>query len=266
MALSDTALVTLAQAKNYVRVDSASSLFVPAEYVGLGDGGTVAFDLDNTPVSGSLQVYVNSVLQVEPTNYSISTATITFTVAPTLNHPITASYDTVASDNTFEAYDDTLLENLINAATKKAEDYTGRVFIQRTITEYHYGDGSEWLRLEYTPVVSITSVTLDTTLLTVDSDYTTYNQIGRLKRYAWDNEELVTVVHVSGYGATRALAQAAVPDAVMAVLSAVAVWYENRLGITSETVTGVGSVDYGATGELPITAKNYLSSIRRNLI
>ena len=93
MALSATALVTLAQAKNYLRLDAAASVIVWAEYVGEGDGSDVTFDLDNTPIDGTLKLYVNNVLQVETTDYSISTATITFVTAPTSGYPITANYE-----------------------------------------------------------------------------------------------------------------------------------------------------------------------------
>jgi len=158
MSLSDNALVTLIQAKNFLKVDATASLHVDAEFVALGDGTTKAFSLGHTPVEGSLKLYVNNVLQVETTNYSLSGASITFVAAPTLNYPITASYDYSSATDTFEAYDDDLLEKLIEAATKKAEDYTGRYFVQRVITESHQGDGSEILRLYKRPVVSITAV------------------------------------------------------------------------------------------------------------
>ena len=157
MALSSTALVTLTEAKQHLRIDVETNLRIDAEFVGTGDGSDTTFDLDNTPVSGSLQLYVNNVLQVETTDYSLSTATITFVTAPGNGLPITASYDKTASSNTFASYEDSLIEALIDAATKKAEEYTGRAFIQRSITEYHTGEGyAFWLNKQ--PVDSVTSV------------------------------------------------------------------------------------------------------------
>ena len=158
MALSDTALVDLTQAKNFLRMDAASSLRVDAEYIGAGDGTTKVFTLDYTPIGGSLRLYVNGVLQTEMTHYTISGVTVTFVAAPTLNYPITASYDKTAADDTFEDFDDKLLERLIEAATKKAEDYTGRAFVQSEFTEPHHGDGSKTLRLYKRPIVSVSSV------------------------------------------------------------------------------------------------------------
>jgi len=173
MALSDIALVTLAQAKNYLRLDAAASIIVPAEYVGEGDGADKTFDLDNTPIDGTLKLYVNNVLQVETTDYSISTATITFVTAPTNGYPITANYEYSASANTFIAYDDDELEDIIEAATKIAEDYSGRAFIQRSTTEYHQGDGDTVLRLFKSPVSSITSVVRDVSEPKADGDGST---------------------------------------------------------------------------------------------
>ena len=173
MAISSEALITLAQAKNYLRLDAAASVIVPAEYVGEGDGSETEFDLDNTPIDGTLKLYVNNVLQVETTDYAISTATITFVTAPTSGYPITANYEYSANADTFVAYDDDELEDIIEAATKIAEDYSGRAFIQRSVTEYHMGDGDTVLRLFKSPVDSITSVVRDVSESKSDGDGST---------------------------------------------------------------------------------------------
>jgi len=173
MSLSATALVTLKQAKAYLKVNAATDLHVAAEYIGMGDGSDTTFSLDNTPVSGSLQLYVNNVLQTEVTHYTISDADITFVTAPTLNHPITADYDKTASANTFEVYEDEELEALIDAATRIAENYCDRAFIQRTVTEYHQGDGETTLRLFKRPISSITSVVQEVSEALSDGDGST---------------------------------------------------------------------------------------------
>ena len=178
MSLSSTALVDLTQAKNYLRIDAAASLHVDAEYVGMGDGETKAFSLDNTPVDGSLKLYVNGTLQTETTHFTISGANITFVTAPTLNHPVTAAYDYAASSDTYESYDDDILERIIEAATQKAEDYTGRAFIQREITETHRGEGESVLKLFRRPVVSISSVSYEYTVRSDGDGSTTAFDLG----------------------------------------------------------------------------------------
>lgn len=179
MSLASTALVTLIQAKNYLRIDSAASLHVDAEYVGMGDGETKAFSLDNTPIDGSLKLYVNGTLQTETTHFTISGADITFVTAPTLNHPVTASYDYSASSDTFESYDDDILERIIEAATEKAESYTGKAFIQREITEAHRGEGQTVLYLFKRPVVSISSVSYEYAVTSTGDGSTTAFDLGK---------------------------------------------------------------------------------------
>ncbi len=96
MTLSNTALVTLAQTKNFIRMDAASSLHIDAEYVGEGDGAETHFTLDHTPIEGSLKLYLNNVLLTETTHYTISGAALTFVVYPPNGQAITASYDYAA--------------------------------------------------------------------------------------------------------------------------------------------------------------------------
>lgn len=278
MTLSATALITLPQAKNFIRKDAASSLQIYAEYVGTGNGSNKTFTLDNTPVSGSLKLYVGGTLQVETTNYSLSTATITMVTAPGNGVIVTAAYDYAASANTFEAYDDDLLDTLINAATKKCEDYCRRAFVQRSITENRIGDGHSYLYLNKKPVSTLTSITLDGTSLTEDTDFTLYKEEGYLLKPAgvtgiwcdypsacgWTKGYKIVVTYTAGYGATVAATQALVPDATAAVMVAVANWFENRLGIKSEAISGIGSQTYDI-GELPEQSKKLLSSLDSSL-
>ena len=264
MTLSATALVTLVQAKNYLRVDPAASLQINAEFVDVGNGSTSIFTLDNTPVAGSLELFVDNVLQVEDTDFTISGATITFDTAPVLDKGITAYYYAAAGANTFEKYDDDLLESLIEAATKKAEDYAGRAFVQRQIVETHIGDNKQVLELYKRPVVSIAGITVGGDDLT---DYTERLTIGRIYHYTvWPLDYEIVVTYTAGYGANRAAAQVLVPDAVTAVLGAVAVWYENRMGVKSQNIAGVGSIDYGSQEGLPEASKKKLDMLRVSVL
>jgi hypothetical protein len=278
MTLSATALVDATQAKQFIRKDAASSLQVFAEFVGVGDNSDVTFSLDHTPISGSLKLYVNDTLQTETTHFSITAANITFVTAPPLNQGITASYDYAASANTFESYDDDILDVLINAATKKCEDYCGRAFIQRSITENRVGDGGKRLVLNKKPVNTFTSITVSGTALVEDTDFTLYKEDGVIIRpvaislwtdnigyVTWTETAKIVMVYNAGYASTRAATQALVPDAVLAVLITVASFYENRLGLKSQSVTGIGSQDFGEIGEIPEQAKKLLGSLNSNL-
>jgi len=262
MALSDTSLVTLVQAKNYLRVNAAASLHIDAEFVGVGTGAEDEFDLDHTPIEGSLILKVNDVLQVEGTDFAISAATITFETAPTLNHGITASYDYAAGDDTFESYDDELLERLAEAATKKAEDFTGRAFVQREIIETHIGDGTRIIKLYRQPIVSTVAITI-----TIDGeDLESWSErlsIGRIYHLIiWEVDAEIVVTYTAGYG-DRAATQELVPDAVAAVLLILANLFENRTDqLKSESIAGVGSVTY----DIPSQAKELLNPLRVNLI
>lgn len=266
MALSDNALVTLVQAKAHLRVDAAASLHVDAEFLGVGYDTTKVFDLDHIPVEGSLKLYVNDALQIEDTHFTISELTVTFETAPTVGHGITANYDYAAGANTFESYDDDLLENLIEAATKKAEDYTGRAFVQREIVETHIGDNTQVLKLYKQPVASVASITVGGDELTTFTERLTIGRIYHLVVWPLDYEVVVT--YTAGYGAGRVATQALIPDAVVAVLLMVAYLYENRTDMVhGESISGVGSVTY----ELPLYieksgAKQYLDALRVNVL
>lgn len=260
MALSHTALITLNQAKAYLRVNASASLKVDAEYVGMGDGSNKTFTLDYTPIEGSLKLYVNGVLQTETTDFTISDKTITFVTAPTLDYPVTASYDKVADANTFEAYEDDVLEKMSEAATKIAEDFIGCIFIHGEITENRIGNGDKLLSLHWQPIVSVSSVELDGTALTKDTDYIELLDMGWLKRSSgWTKDKAIVVVYTAGYASTRVAAQALLPNVMQAVLLIIADLYENRGDtIDSVNISGLGSISY----KLPSRAERILNNLK----
>jgi len=263
MTLAATALVTLVQAKNYLRTREADSFHIDAEYVGMGDGNNKVFTLDNTPIEGSLKLYVEGVLQVLDTDFTLVTATITFETAPILNKPVTASYDYAATSDTYEDYDDELIGILIEAATKKAEDYTGRAFVQREIVETRIGDNRQVLKLYRQPIVSVTSITVGGDDLASWSERLSIGRIYHLVIWPLDCEIVVT--YTAGYGANRAAVLVLVPDAVLAVLIAIATWCDNRIGVKSQSISGIGSTDYGVIASLPEASMRKLDSLRTNL-
>lgn len=259
MALSDIALVTVPQVKAYLRIDAVAALVIEAEYVGMGDGETTVFSLDHAVVEGSLRLYVNGELQVENTDFTLSDTTITFTTAPALDLPITASYDKVAADGTFEGFDTEVLEKIIEAATKKAETYTGRAFVQREITETRIGDGTQILKLYKLPVVSVSGVTIN------GEDFIGYSEklsIGRIYHSTiWPRDSEIVVTYTTGYGVDRTATQALVPDVVSAVLLMLAYLYENRIDLVhAESISGLGSVTY----ELPLYVEKSAANLLLN--
>lgn len=153
--------------------------------------------------------------------------------------------------------DTALLEGLIDAATRWAEDYTGRVFITRTITETHIGDGSTMIRLWKWPALDVASVTLAGTVLLV-TDWVERLSIGRIYYdLDWTLDEEVVIVYSAGYG-DRAAAQLACPNARLAVLMMIGGVYESREdGVESVSISGLGSVSYGKSSK----AKEFLNPL-----
>jgi len=154
---------------------------------------------------------------------------------------------------------DAVLEALVETATRKTEDYCGTRWVSREIAETHIGQGEKYLYLYRMPITEITSVTID------DVAYTSYTErlsIGMLYGL-WEKLSEIVVTYTAGYIASRSTAVATIPDAVIAVMQCVAIWYNNSLSLTSENISGVNSVSYGQDLVLPDSVKAKLSSLRR---
>lgn len=157
---------------------------------------------------------------------------------------------------------DNVIEAMIESATTKTEDYCSSRWVVRDIEESHIGNGSSFLYLYRMPISEIASVTID------DTEYEGYEErllIGMLYG-SWPNLSEVIVNYTAGYIDSRSTAVANIPDAVIAVMEAVAIWYNNRLGVTSETISGIGAVSYGEVEELPASVKAKLSSMRKRIL
>lgn len=77
--------------KTVVTIGGGSTTFVENEVVGTGDDSTTVFSLANTPIAGSVHVFVG-MRQTLTDDYSISGTTITFVVAPPTGQKIIADY------------------------------------------------------------------------------------------------------------------------------------------------------------------------------
>jgi hypothetical protein len=85
--MSNTGVVTLA-----ATVLKQSSVVANEIPTGSINGSNTAFNLANTPVTGSVQVYLNGVKQKPTTDYTIATATITFVTAPSTGDYVEVIY------------------------------------------------------------------------------------------------------------------------------------------------------------------------------
>jgi uncharacterized phiE125 gp8 family phage protein len=150
---------------------------------------------------------------------------------------------------------DAVLRRYITSASLAAAHYCNRVFAVETVSElalpgncYNWTK-SEVLQLSRFPLVTVTSVTEDTTLLTVDDDYLVNSSNGQLIRVSDDVTSQwllgVTVVYSSGYATTPA-------DLEDAVIRMVTQRYSAKgrdSALRSEEIPGVRSATYWiATG------------------
>ena len=157
--------------------------------------------------------------------------------------------------------DDTLIDNLIKAATQSCEEYTNQYFIDTLVTQYS-DNWLEFYRLYKSPVSSITSVkyydTNDSLQTLASSNYILDDaskpaRIGlavdaTLPTLA-DRINAVEVKYTVGYGT----ASTDVPDGIkQAVLLTIGNWYENRQTvITGRTAT-----------ELPLSSQYLLNQYK----
>lgn len=163
---------------------------------------------------------------------------------------------------------DSVIEQLIEAATQRTEDYCGTYWVQREIEETHIGDGvNTRLWLYRAPATEISSVELDGTALVEDTDYTVrlFDSTILHGGLGWPRGDEVVVTYTVGCGADRAAAQLAEPTAVAAVMMCVAIWAENRLGLKSEMLLGVDQKTYSEVTDLPQAVKAMLMLRRKRL-
>jgi uncharacterized phiE125 gp8 family phage protein len=147
--------------------------------------------------------------------------------------------------------DDDLLAALGKAARQRAEDWTGRAFVNQTRAWMFAAPKNNMVVIPNPNVSSVSSVTYyDTSEALTTVATTVYRAIHTsdphnacylelLTGQVWpdtgtERAEPWTVNYICGYGATAAL----VPEPIrMAIKIAVATWYEHREGVVVGTIT-----------------------------
>jgi uncharacterized phiE125 gp8 family phage protein len=102
---------------------------------------------------------------------------------------------------------DALLVELLNSYNAEMELYIGVTMINSTYTESYDGDGTAFLELNHYPIISVTSLTVDSTELTEDDDFYVYKADGYIKLDSdtFDKDlQNIDIVYVAGHGIERA--------------------------------------------------------------
>lgn len=187
-----------------------------AEVVGTGNGTTVAFNLSNqTAVSGTLKVWVAGTLKTEATDYTVDydRGIITFLASkiPAAAAEITATYWYFLI-----GLDSTIVTNAIANAEEYVEVYTGRAWTTKTATAEKYdGNGSNSLliRPDHTPVISVTTLTIDGTSVTPSTLYL-YNNRGEIKLSATSQVSYFTTATPQNVVLTYTYGEATTPQKI----------------------------------------------------
>lgn len=165
--------------------------------------------------------------------------------------------------------EDTVIESFINRASTWANDYTGRLLLTRSLTEYYDGDATGTLLLKNYPVTTLTSIHVDEaqqwaawsaielTDVILDSESGMIKLFN--KEFAFNSGlQNIRVIYTAGYGT--------VPEPIKeAVLFYVAHLYRRQysgqmFGVQSESV-GDRTTTY-ATEDFPARAKALLNRYR----
>jgi uncharacterized phiE125 gp8 family phage protein len=157
--------------------------------------------------------------------------------------------------------DDTLIDNLIKAATQSCEVYTNRYFLDTLVTQYA-DKWSDINTLYKSPVSSITHIKYydsDDSLQTLDTSVYLLDEVSQPARIGLkpnqsfpnlaDRINAIEVKYTVGYGTSSS----DVPEAIrQAVLITIGNWYENRQTvITGRTAT-----------ELPLSSQYLLNQYK----
>ena len=157
--------------------------------------------------------------------------------------------------------DDTLIDNLIKAATQSCEIYTNRYFLETLVTQ-HADKWSDIDTLYKSPVSGLTHIkyydsndtlqTLDSSVYLLDK-YSQPARIGLQPNQSFpnlaDRVNAIEVKYTVGYGTSSS----DVPEGIrQAVLITIGTWYENRQAVVTGTI---------AT-ELPLSSQYLLNQYK----
>jgi len=158
--------------------------------------------------------------------------------------------------------DSAFVQSLITNVSAQAEKYTGRFFVQRSITEHKDADGEDELFLKKYPIVGVPVVT-DTSNNSPVTDFLIYKEEGFLYREAtWDiGRQRWKAEYVSGYAEDTASVPSDIKQAVLE-------WIASRYNRTDPSVRSEGIGDLSTSYEsndqfaMPATTKAFLDKYK----
>ena len=164
-------------------------------------------------------------------------------------------------DIDISSYSESYLETLISQAQTFIETETGGIFDLQTFTEKLSGrqlNGAYSLLLTHTPLISITSLTIDDTLQTEDTDYyITNNDIGKLEfetSLPYDGINNIIIEYTAGYNPSHPLAIEVCYDILFA-------GFNNSTGSASEVIQNmIANASSIKEGDITIGFKNSTTS------
>jgi len=156
---------------------------------------------------------------------------------------------------------DQLIERLISASSRQIERYCGRPFDIRAYSESYDGNASDILFLNYTPIVSVTAVSIDEEALATDQ-YKVYDDYVRLvsRLFTWGKQN-VTIAYSAGF--YDAASESPPADLEDACIQLVAFKYTMRgaEGLSRRDVNQVS--DSFAAAAIPLSVALILDRYRR---
>jgi uncharacterized phiE125 gp8 family phage protein len=103
---------------------------------------------------------------------------------------------------------DDLIIDLLDSYNTEIEEYLGVTLINSTYTESYDGDDTNVLFLKHYPIASVTTLTIDSTAKTENTDFFVYKAEGYIKldddTFSSTDLQNVDIVYVAGHGAARA--------------------------------------------------------------